>query len=75
MVWGWHDYVDARSALEYDWTTESAAQGVAESLVGDLIGDKLLNGDFSVIVGFRQNSVLGSWKYDPATKQVSSVAW
>jgi len=56
MKWRWVDDIDAHSLREYNWSTDSWVQGIAEGIVGDLIGDKLLNSDFLIHVNFNDTT-------------------
>jgi Protein of unknown function (DUF1557). len=52
MRWRWVDRIDANSGLQYDWKRNSMAQGIIETTLGDLIGDKLLGASFDIHVNF-----------------------
>lgn len=39
--------------FEYNWSSDSIAQGILEGVLVDLVGDKLLNADFWIHVSLR----------------------
>lgn len=72
LVWGWVDHVDAHSAIEYNWLVDSFGQGLVETTIGDIIGDKLLNGNYKAIIGFWERGDAGKYRYDLQSGEISA---
>jgi hypothetical protein len=73
MVWGWVDEVDARSAIEYSWLVDSFGQGLVETTIGDILGDKILNGNYKAVIGFWETGRAGVFKYDLSNNEISTL--
>jgi hypothetical protein len=73
MVWAWVDEVDARSALEYDWFEDNFWQGLLEVSLGDIAGDKIVNGNYWAVIGFTETGTAGPFRFDLATGQIRLI--
>jgi len=73
MKWRWVDAIDARSIFEYEWTEDDPVQGVFETTLGDLIGDKVVNADYWIRVNLRNLPNTDTFQVDADGKIVPYV--